>query len=125
MLHYNTGLGYLYDGSAIYNHEMLGGPLKVYFFDSIYAADQKAAAVPQPAMIIATTSKTPSRKVRRPANEAFASTGPMTQIRNAENDPRNAMIASKFGMAMDTMTARTVTSVRSNTVKIRFRTSRL
>ena len=104
---------------------MLGGPLKVQFFDTIHAADQKAAPVPQPAIITAITNRTTSQKVRRPANEPFANTGPMTQIKKAENDPRNAMIASNSGMTMDTMTARKVTSVRSSTVKICFRTSRL
>jgi len=50
----------------------------------------------------------------------FARTGPTTESKNAENDPRKAIIELNSGTAMDTRTARVVKKTRWRMPKRRF-----
>lgn len=70
------------------------------------------------------TSRKPSQRVQRPASATFADTGPMTHSRNAEKDPRNAIIELNSGTRIETVTDTMVKSARSMVVKIRFRARR-
>jgi len=89
-------------------------PFKIY-------VDQKAARVPQTAITTATVSKSTSKVLHRPESALFANTGPMTQIMNAEKDPRNAITALNSGTRIDTPTDRNVNTTRSIIVRMRLR----
>jgi hypothetical protein len=75
----------------------------------------KATAVPHAAITIAITRMIQSNGLALPSIAIFAQIGPMTQIKNAENDPRNAMTDSNSGIAMETTTDRKVVKTRRHT----------
>lgn len=73
--------------------------------------------VPHVAMMTAVANKTASHNLQRPVKATFADTGPMTQRRNAENDPRKAIIELNSGTRMEATTETMVNIARSTVVK--------
>lgn len=81
-----------------------------------HCIDQNAAIVPHVAMISPLARTKPSHQLQCPASAIFADTGPMTQSRNDENAPKNAIIELNPGTKIDTATEHIVKSVRSTRV---------
>jgi hypothetical protein len=79
---------------------------------------QKAAAVPQTAMMIAETRTILSNIPYRPVSAIFAEIGPITQMINAENEPRNAIMEPNSGIRIDIPTDVNVNRTLSVTINI-------
>lgn len=72
-----------------------------------------AAIVPQTVITTAIKSRAPSFHLHFRSSAIFADTGPITQSKNAENAPTNAIIELNSGKKIETATAEHVKAVRS------------
>jgi hypothetical protein len=69
----------------------------------------------------AVSSKNASQGPHLPVIATLADTGPITQIKNAEKEPRNAIIELNSGTRMETATESEVNKARSNVTNVRLR----
>lgn len=81
--------------------------------------ERNAAHVPHTAITPAVAMSRPSYQVHLPARMHLAVSGPITDNKNAEKEPRNAIIALNSGTQMETVTDRSVTNIRWVTPKKR------
>jgi len=81
--------------------------------------DQNAAPVPHSAITVDGIRIAMSIVVAFLSRDIFAAIGPTTHNVKTEKDPRIAIIESKSGMSIDTVTARRTKPIRSQAIKTR------
>ena len=91
---------------------------KQFFKDRTVPYATKAAIVPQVAITNAIRRRTASSQLHFPSNATFADTGPITHNKNAEKEPRKAIIALNSGMKIENATAMSANTDLSTTIKI-------